>query len=177
MLLMKADTARVTNQGINKFGTLYTDYELCHYVGKHVGIKWDIDDVTKLYVFDQEGRKICEAVSAELLAFGPHCSQAALERHLRDQKRQEKEMREILDSMTQPYELRVQEGGHPSEAVGMIDLTIKADRPSKLIALPNDKEYRAEAAANRKTGKKTSGDEFLGSKADDALARLRAMNE
>lgn len=58
MLLMKADTARVTNQGINKFGTLYTDYELCHYVGKHVGIKWDIDDVTKLYVFDQEGRKI-----------------------------------------------------------------------------------------------------------------------
>lgn len=58
MLLMRADTARVTNQGINKFGTLYTDYELCHYVGKHVGIKWDIDDVTKLYVFDQEGRKI-----------------------------------------------------------------------------------------------------------------------
>lgn len=86
-------------------------------------------------------------------------------------------MREILDSMTRPYELRVQEGGRPSEAVGMIDLTIKADRPSKLIALPNDKEYRAEAAANRKAGKKTSGDEFLGSKADDALARLRAMNE
>ena len=177
MLLMKADTARVTNQGINKFGTLYTDYELCHYVGKHVGIKWDIDDVTKLYVFDQEGWKICEAVSAELLAFGPHCSQAALERHLRDQKRQEKEMREILDSMTRPYELRVQEGGRPSEAVGMIDLTIKADRPSKLISLPNDKEFRAEMATNRKTGKKASGDEFLGKKADDALARLRAMNE
>ena len=177
MLLMRADTARVTNQGINKFGTLYTDYELCHYVGKHVGIKWDIDDVTKLYVFDQEGRKICEAVSAELLAFGPHCSQAALERHLRDQKRQEKEMREILDSMTRPYELRVQEGGRPSEAVGMIDLTIKADRPSKVVTLPNDKEFRAEMAANRKTGKKASGDEFLGKKADDALARLRAMNE
>lgn len=177
MLLMKADTARVTNQGINKFGTLYTDYELCHYVGKHVGIKWDIDDVTKLYVFDQEGRKICEAVSAELLAFGPHCSQAALERHLRDQKRQEKEMREILDSMTRPYEARIQEGGRPSEAVGMIDLTIKAERPSKLISLPNDKEFRAEMAAGRKTGKKASGDEFLGKKADDALARLRAMNE
>jgi len=174
---MKADTARVTNQGINKFGTLYTDYELCHYVGKHVGIKWDIDDVTKLYVFDQEGRKICEAVSAELLAFGPHCSQAALERHLRDQKRQEKEMREILDSMTQPYELRIQEGGRPSEAVGMIDLTIKADRPSNVVTLPNDKEFRAEMAANRKTRKKASGDEFLGKKADDALARLRAMNE
>ena len=142
-----------------------------------MGISLLFSDVTKLYVFDQEGRKICEAVSAELLAFGPHCSQAALERHLRDQKRQEKEMREILDSMTRPYELRVQEGGRPSEAVGMIDLTIKADRPSKLISLPNDKEFRAEMATNRKTGKKASGDEFLGKKADDALARLRAMNE
>lgn len=120
---------------------------------------------------------LCEAVSAELLAFGPHCSQAALERHLRDQKRQEKEMREILDSMTRPYEARIQEGGRPSEAVGMIDLTIKAERPSKLISLPNDKEFRAEMAAGRKTGKKASGDEFLGKKADDALARLRAMNE
>lgn len=176
MLLMKAATARVYNYGINKFGTVYTDYELSHYVGKTVGVKWDIDDVTKLYVFDEEGRKICEAVSPELLAFGPHCSQAALEKHLRDQKRQEREMREILDSMTRPYELRGEEGGRPSEAVGMIDLTIKAERSPKCISLPLDKEYRAEATSRAKR-KKASGDEFLGKKADDALARLRAMNE
>lgn len=176
MLLMKADRARVYNYGIKKFGTTYTDYELAHYIGKTVGIKWDIDDVTKLYVFDEEGRRICEAVSPELLAFGPHCSQAALEKHLRDQKRQEREMREILDSMTRPYELRAEEGGRPSEAVGMIDLTIKATRDPKLISLPLDKEYRAEATSRAKK-KKASGDEFLGKKADDALARLRAINE
>ena len=175
MLLMKADTARVTNQGINKFGTLYTDYELCHYVGQRVGIKWDIDDVTKLYVFDQEGRKICEAVSAELLAFGPHCSQAALEAHLRAQKRQEKEMREILESMTRPYELRGEDGSRRSEAVGMIDLTIKATRSEKLISLPLDKEYRAEVTSRKK--RPDAGDEFLATKAGDALARLRAINE
>ena len=85
-------------------------------------------------------------------------------------------MREILDSMTQPYELRGEEGGRPSEAVGMIDLTIKATRDPKLISLPLDKEYRAEAASRAKK-KKASGDEFLGKKADDALARLRAINE
>ena len=176
MLLMKADKARVYNFGIKKFGTTYTDYELAHYIGKTVGIKWDIDDVTKLYVFDEEGRKICEAVSPELLAFGPHCSQAALEKHLRDQKRQEREMREILDSMTRPYELRGEEGGRPSDAVGMIDLTIKAERSPKLISLPLDKEYRAEATSRAKK-KAGAGDEFLGKKADDALARLRAINE
>ena len=90
------------------------DSELGKYIGQKVGIKWDIDDVTKLYVFDQQGRKICEAVSPELLAFGPHCSQAALEKHLRDQKRQEREVREFLEDMTRPYELRTGEGGRAS---------------------------------------------------------------
>ena len=177
MLLMKADTARVYNYGINKFGMVYSDSELGKYIGQKVGIKWDIDDVTKLYVFDQQGRKICEAVSPELLAFGPHCSQAALEKHLRDQKRQERDVREFLEDMTRPYELRTGEGGRASEAVGMIDLTIKAERSPKLVFLPNDKEFRAEAAAATKKKKTNAGDEFLASKAGDALARLRAMNE
>lgn len=176
MLLMKADTARVYNYGITKFGVTYADSELGKYIGQHVGIKWDIDDVTKLYVYDKEGRKICEAVAPELLAFGPHCSQATLEAHMKAQKQQLKNVREALEDFTTPYELRVEQG-RPSDAVGKLDLTIKAERPSKLISLPNDKEFRAEMAAGRKTGKKASGDEFLGKKADDALARLRAMNE
>ena len=175
MLLMKADTARVTNQGINKFGTLYADTELGYYVGKKVGIKWDIDDVTKLYVFDEDGRKICEAVSAELLAYGPHCSQAALETHLRNQKRQLRDIQEFLEERTRPFELR-QDESRASEAVGMIDLTIKAERPSKVVNLPVDKEFREEAKANRQK-KARGGDEFLAAKAGDALARLRAMNE
>lgn len=176
-LLMKADLALVRNQGIQKFGTLYTDYELCHYVGKKVGIKWDIDDVTKLYVYDENGRKICEAVSAELLQFGPHCSQAALEKHLRNQKRQEKEMREILDSMTRPFEERIEEGGRTTDAVGKIDLTIKASRNPKIVTLPTDKEFRQEMAASPRKKKAGAGDEYLAKKADTALARLRAINE
>lgn len=139
MLLMKAATARVTNQGINKFGTLYTDTELAYYVNQKVNIKWDIDDVTKLYVYDMEGKKICEAVSAELLAFGPHCSQAALEKHLRDQKRNEREVREYLEERVRPYELRLEDGARPSDAVGMIDLTIKATPSQKLVSLPKDR--------------------------------------
>jgi len=178
MLLMKADTALVRNQGITKFGTLYTDYELCYHVGKTVGIKWDIDDVTKLYVYDETGRKICEAVSAELLQFGQRCSQAALEKHLRDQRRNERDIREILEGMTRPYETRFEEG-RPSDAVGKFDLTIKAKKDQKIVSLPNDKEFRSEmAAANKQQKKKAgAGDEFLGRKANDAIARLRAMNQ
>lgn len=174
MLLMKATTALVTNQGIHRFGVLYTDYELSRYVGQKVGIKWDIDDVTKLYVFDSKGQKICEAVSAEVLAFGQHCSQAALEKHLRKQKQQERDAREFLAGMTTPYEARLEEG-RPSDAVGKIDLTVKAERPVKVVQLPVDKEYRGEMAARPQ--RKKAGDEFLASKASDALARIRAIGE
>ncbi len=176
MLLMKADTARVTNQGINKFGTLYTDYELCFYINKTVKVKWDIDDVSKLYVYDMDGHKICEAVSAEVLGFGEKCSQAALEKLMRDQKRQYKECAETLENYTTPYEARIEQG-RPSDAVGKLDLTIKANRTQKVISLPTDKEYRAEATANSKKKRTTAGDEFFSAKADSALSRLKAMNQ
>ena len=76
---MRTGTAFVRNQGILKFATLYTDYRLVKYVGEKVGIKWDIDDVTKLYVYTRDGRKICEAVSAELLTITPKVSQETIE--------------------------------------------------------------------------------------------------
>lgn len=175
MLLMKADIVLVRNVGIQKFGVLYTDSDLGKYIGQKVGVKWDIDDVTNLYVYDKEGRKICDAVSAEVLAYGQHCSQVALEKHMREQKRQKREADEFLDSMTTPYEERLEQG-RQSDAIGKIDLTIKAERGSKIISLPVDKEYRAEMAASKKK-KSETGDGFLGKKGNDVLSRLRAMNE
>lgn len=177
-LLMKAESARVTNQGITKFGVLYTDYELCKYKDKTVGIRWDIDDVTKLYVYDKSGAKICEAVSAELLSYGRHCSQELLEEHMRKQKRQQREAAEHLKMRTMPYEKRLQEdAAHPTGTVGKIDLTIKAKRSAKVVTLPNDKEYRQELAASSRRKKSGAGDEYLAKKAGTALARLRAINE
>lgn len=175
MLLMKADIVTVRGIGIRKFGTVYTDSELGRWTDKKVGIKWDIDDVTKLYVYDLKGHKICEAVSAEVLSYGPRCSQDALQKHKREQSRQYRDAVEALEGYTTPYEVRLEQG-RPSDAVGKLDLTIKAARDPKLISLPQDKEYRAEAASRAKK-KKASGEEFLGKKADVALARLRAGNE
>lgn len=174
MLLMRSDTALVTNQGIHKFSALYTNYELSFYIGKKVGIKWDIDDVTKLYVFDQQSRKICEAVTADLLEFGPHCSQAALENHLRNQKRQERAARDFLEGVTAPPQL---ENGTPSDAVGKLDLTIHAERPEKIIALPIDKEYReAQKSGSNSKNRKNGDGTFIAEKAESALEKLRALN-
>lgn len=174
MLLMKAAPAAVTNQGIHKFNTLYTAEELGRYVGQKVGVKWDIDDVTGLYVYDKDGRKICEAYSAEALAFGDHVSQEALEAHVRRQHRQFRETRELLEEMETPYEVRIAEGRAPG-VVGKLELMIGHAPQQKVIALPTDKEYRGEIDARRR--KTADGDAFLASKAGDAIARLRAMNE
>ena len=76
---MRTGTAFVMNQGIMKFRTLYTDYRLLKYVGDQVSIRWDADDVTKLYVYTLDGQKICEAVSAELLTITPKVSQETIE--------------------------------------------------------------------------------------------------
>lgn len=175
MLLMKGDTARVGPQGITKFGVLYTDYELCYHKDQKVSVKWDADDMSKLYVYTLDGKKICEAVSAEVLSYNEHCSQEALEKHIRSQKRQYRETVDKLDEFTTPYEQRVEQG-RPSDAVGKLNLTIKAERGPKVVSLPVDKEYRSEAADQRKK-RAAARDEFLQAKAGAALAQLRAMNE
>lgn len=178
-LLLKAENALVHNQGIFKFSTLYTAYELCHYVEQKVNIKWDIDDVTKLYVFDRNGKKICEAVSAELLQIAPRVPQAALEEHIRKQKKQVRETTEDLAWYQTPYEFRVQDEQGTPAVVGGADLTIKAKRNDKLIQLPNDKEFRQEVKAGSISKKqkqhKDSDDEFYSKKAQSALERLRAL--
>ena len=140
--LMRSATARVTNQGINRFGVLYTNYELSFYIGQTVRIKWDLDDVTKLYVYDiKSGEKICEAESAELLHYYGNVSQEALEKHLRNQKRQQKETQEFLDAVRKGYTELVDEG-RKTATVGGLDLALKPERKQKVVSLPVDKEYR-----------------------------------
>lgn len=175
MLLMKADITVVRNVGIRKFGTFYSDSELGRWVNQKVSIKWDVDDVTKLYVYDLDGRKICEAVSAEVLSYGERCSQAALEKLKREQARQKRDAEDLYKDFTTPYEARLEQG-RPSDAVGKLDLMIGHAPTSKVISLPTDKEYRAEVTSRAKK-KKASGDEYLTTQAETALARLRAMHE
>lgn len=173
MLLLRADKALVRNQGIRKFGQLYTSYELSKYVGDKVNIRWDANDITKLYVYGLDGHKICEAVSQELLLFAPGASQDALTKHIRNQKRQVKDAQEQYREYITPYEQRIEpaEGGTP-KVVGGIDLTIRAKTAPKVVALPTDKQYRQETATKKKT---TTTNEYLEAKAQEALGRLAAL--
>ncbi len=174
MLLMKPDTARVSQQGITKFGTLYTAPELAYYVGRKVGVRWDVGDVRRLYVYDTaDGRKVCEAYAAELLEFGDRVSQRALEELHREKNRQLKETRELLESYRTPPELRAETG--TPDTVGKLNLMIGHAPTEKVISLPVDKEFRGEAEGQRKRQQKDN--KFLSEQGGTALDRLRAIGE
>lgn len=181
MLLMKSGRAKVNSQGIRRFNTLYTAEELALYNQKWVNIRWDPEDLTKLYVYDKDGGKVCEARRAELLEFGDRVDEAALEDlHIR-KHRNKKAVQGFLEEMRTPPEERA--GTVSRTAVGKLDLTIgHAVRP-KVVSLPDDKEFRAEAASQAEaipTGRKKrseAGDAFLAARGRAALEQLKAMGE
>lgn len=178
MLMMKAQDARVYNLGIRKFGLEYRSDDLTRYHEAKVDIKYDPEDMTKIYVYTKEGKLIGEAVSQELLMIAPRVSQKALEEHLKMQNRQIKNDRVDLNEIKEEFEkLIYQYDNFKGEVVGGIDLTIKANSPranDNIVALPNDKQY-ASTLKDKKNKQKDSEDEFFNKKAQDALSKLRLL--
>ncbi|WP_420857134.1 Mu transposase C-terminal domain-containing protein [Tissierella carlieri] len=178
ILMMKAERVHVYNIGIRKFGYEYRADELTDYIGEKVDIKYDPEDVTRLYVYTREGKKICEAVSQELLMIAPRVQQKALEEHIKMQKRQIKRDKERLEEFTTPFEERVaQYNGAPSEVVGGMDLMVKGkgNKNDKVIALPQDKQFGTELKDKKNRQKQEVENEFFNKKAQDALSKLRLL--
>lgn len=151
--LMKAGTALVRNIGIQKFNSTFWNPELAQYIGETVNIRWDRRDVTRIYVYNKAADLVCVATSADLMRISPNMSQAALEEHIKTQKRQLRAARDTLKAFTTPYEERGEKPESTPDVVGGIDLTIKAKPDGKVVALPQDKEYRAELRRRAKAEK------------------------
>ncbi|GIO81238.1 hypothetical protein J6TS7_48480 [Paenibacillus dendritiformis] len=180
ILMMKAERVLVRNIGIKKFGYEYRADELCHYIGDKVDIKWDPNDVTKLYVYTVDGQKICEAYSQELLLIAPKMPQKALEDHLKMQKRQLRQTMDDLTYYTTPLEERdPQYQGYGNDVAGFIfknEAEAAPKQNTKLVALPDDQQFREELRS-RKTAKagKDDADDFYQRQAEKALAALRKL--
>lgn len=178
ILMMKAERVHVYNIGIRRFGYEYRAQELVDYIGEKVDIRYDPEDVTRLYVYTREGKRICEAVSQELLMIAPRVQQKALEEHLKMQRRQIKTDRERLEEFTTPIEERVaQYNNAPGEVVGTVDLMIKGkgQNTDKVIALPQDKQFGSDLKEKKIKQKQEVENEFFNKKAQDALSKLRLL--
>ena len=98
-----------------------------------------------LYVFDQKGKRICEAYCQELLQIAPKVTQKALEEHLKMQKRQQKRDRERLEEARRPFEELNEQYVGFNETTGGIELMIggkKQEKAAKVITIPTDRTYQ-----------------------------------
>ncbi len=97
LLMMKSERRFVRNVGIQMEGLSYMSDELCAYINSYVDVKYDPHDMKTIYVF-KNGKQVCEAYAQELLVFASEngVEQKALKEHLRRQKRQIQQDKEIL---------------------------------------------------------------------------------
>ena len=179
MLMMKSESVLVRNIGIVRWGYEYRADELCDYIGRKVDIKYDPDDITCIYVFDKDGKRICEAHSQELLQISPKVSQKALEEHIKMQKRQLKRDRKRLEEANIPLEAINEQYKAFNSVTGGIDLMIgkPGRKPGKLISLPADRTYQQNASMRALEDVEEQDSTYVNKSAHKALARLRAIGE
>lgn len=174
-LMMKSERVHVYTVGIRKFGYEYRAEELCDYIDDKVDIRWDPDDITRLYVYTLDGKKICEALSQELLFIAPRVPQKALEEHIKAQHNQLKRDRERLKEYTTPFEERInQHVNGPSDTVGGFIVKKDGKKPvDNVVALPEDKQYRDEVRSKKQNEQRDN--EFYRRQAEQALTILRKL--
>lgn len=178
LLMMKSENVLVRNIGIVRFGYEYRSDELCDYIGRKMDIKYDPDDMAVLYVFDKNGKKVCEAYCQELLQIAPKVTQKALEEHLKMQKRQQKRDRERLEEARVPFEEINEQYVGFSDTTGGIELMkgkTKEKKADRVISLPADRTFSQGFRADKR--EEEPEDNYMSTKAENALKKLRAMGE
>ena len=151
VLMMRTENVRVYNVGIKRWGYYYHAEELAGYVGQRVNMRYDPDNITSIYVYDQSWKRICEAYSQELLAISPRVSCRAVEEHIQEQNRQKRMAKEIAASKQRTLEERqgLIDGGTKPAGASLEQIIQGNGKPEKVVALPA--ETYAGVVAARKT--------------------------
>lgn len=178
LLMMKSESVRVYNTGIHKFGLEYRALELADYIDRYVDIKYDPRDVTRIYVYDKKGKRICEALSQELLQIAPKVAQPALEQHRRMQNAQLRKDRELLKEAQRPFEELNEEYVDFNPITGGMDLMIgKNQKKKKVVTLPDDRTYRQNEPVKKTEAEEEAGAAFLNLQAERTLRKIKAIGE
>ncbi len=176
-LLMKGETRVVTNTGIRRTikgkEIWYTNVELTKYQGRRVEFKYHTEDITKIFVYDENGKFICEAISYELLHISPKLSEDSLIEHIKDQKRQQQQTSEIIKNRRKTYEERQL---NYEEAGKKLVAPIISNDELKTLAFVNDNRFKEDTKIKQQELKVTHNDIKESSKqiAEDYLEKLGA---
>ncbi len=130
-----------------------------------------------IYVFDEDGRRLCEAYAQELLQITGTVSEKTL-KHIKMQKRQESRDRKLLEEANVPFEQLNEQYVGFSSVTGSIDLMIggKKQKTSNIVSLPEDRTYRQGFRAEKQAADEPES-EYMNTQAENALRKLRAIGE
>lgn len=150
-LLKQDDVSTVRPTGIQKFNRRYQDPTLAVYIGRKVNVKYDPDDLSRLWVYDMDTHKrICVAELAESMRPVGEDPEKVAE-HMRNQKRQYQRAQEKLWELRTPYEERIVGAAPKRRTKSMENLMIEGsgEPVQKLVRIPEDEEWRSDAEERR----------------------------
>jgi putative transposase len=167
-LMMTREARVIRRNGIHLFGKNY--YNPAMYGRKHVAmIKYDLQDMSCIYVFDQNDEFICDATPIEkdhpaAYALGTSKDQDRLKEHIKLKKHQEKEAgsiaRDILElevlpahrrQMKEIAEVEVQSSKLKPQNVKRIPLSDEAKKLEKEMAVLLEKQSAEKALEKKET--------------------------
>jgi hypothetical protein len=152
------------------FGNIFYSHEnLKSYRNQKVQVKYDPDDVSTINVYNQTGEKICVAASYELLKISPKSNEKTLINHLKGQHNEYKSTKKELEYLQMPYEERIDlsEGR-------FVDAPEIKNKSPKVVALPNDKQFRDEVK-NKKNKEDLGHSDFYTRQAEKFLKRIQNL--
>lgn len=177
-----AKKVRVYNTGIRMFGQYYMSAELGAYIDKTVTVKYDPRDITSIWVYNSKGDQLLEVPCRELLLFAPQVPQKAVEELRKEQNRQLRRDREILEENSIPFEEKFREindryvGFNPATG-GTELMTGGRPKPAKVVSMPEDEAYRKNKQVRRPQEETQQDSKLLEMYAKRGLAKIRAMGE
>lgn len=180
-LMQVSKQVRVYNTGIRMLGNYYNSVELAAYKDHIVTVKYDPRDVTRIYVFNEKNKLLCEAECQELLKIAPQVPQEALEKHMKMQREQLRRTREQLAEARVPFEEKFREindqyvGFNPT--AGGTDLMAgKKQKPAKVVSMPQESSYRSNKEVRRPEEQRQES-KVLNMAAERALRKIKAIGE
>ena len=177
-----AKKVRVYNTGIRMFGQYYMSAELGAYIDKTVTVKYDPRNITSIWIYNSKGDQLFEVPCQELLAFAPQVSQKAVEELRKEQNRQLRRDREILEENNIPFEEKFKEindqyiGFNPATG-GTELMTGGKVKTAKVVSMPEDEAYRKNKQVRRPQEETQQESRLLEMYAKRGLEKIKAMNE
>lgn len=180
MLMLENRQVRVYNTGIKMFNHYYRSVELANYIDRYVNVKYDPEDITRIYVFNEKQKMICEAECQELLQIAPRVHQQALVKHRKMQNQQLKHDQEVLADANRPFtELNDELIGF-DPVTGGIPLMIGKNQKTpkaRVVSMPNDRTYRENDIFRKPAEEPRQESKVLSMAAAKALRKIKAIGE